>query len=353
LAQAFWPQNLETLDGALPPREMGGSGSKVTWKHNVPSPADPSQKSVMSEPLDEVKFSDEAFWKHLGSLKREPLPVPLFAKALGVHVAKHEVTDRDDGTFLVTTTIGGYYGGEVDVNFVHSYDPDTNTWMQKCDRDPGLQKVSNAVGFRLHESPRTIEMWAVNEPARNSGVEVVAGLKGSVGAAIYSLSEKEVDVDAKVDQPSKDGSGKLVAQSGPLDEYIKSPAQFLETAFQAVKEGKGVPGIVEFSVIEENSSGVKTKEVIDTDGNGALKVNYMHHVFDIGSGTAASTTYKDETYTTALSAWHTKVHSGPLIIEMFNESFPVRHAGEDVVRNLAPQVEQVLAKAVEETAASG
>lgn len=303
---------------------MGGSGSKVTWKHNVPSPADPSLKSVMSEPLDEVKFSDEAFWKHLGALKREPLPVPLFAKALGVHVAKHEVTDRDDGTFLVTTTIGGYYGGEVDVNFVHSYDPDTNTWMQKCDRDPGLQKVSNAVGFRLHESPRTIEMWAVNEPARNSGVEVVAGLKGSVGAAIYSLSEKEVDVDAKADQPSKDGSGKLVAQSGPLDEYIKRPCR---------EHG--------------------TREVIDTDGNGTLKVNYMHHVFDIGSGTAASTTYKDETYTTALSAWHTKVHSGPLIIEMFNESFPVRHAGEDVVRNLAPQVEQVLAKAVEETAASG
>ena len=77
-----------------------------------------------------MKFQDEALWKHLGALKREPLQLPLFAKAMGVHIAKHEVTDREDGTFLVTSTIGGYYGGEVGVNFTHAYDPDTNTWVK-------------------------------------------------------------------------------------------------------------------------------------------------------------------------------------------------------------------------------
>ena len=66
-------------------------------------------------------------------------------------------------------------------------------------------------------------------------------------------------------------------------------------------------------------NGSMKQEVIDTDGNGALKVppsaklqratvhiakvNYMHHVFDIGSGTAASTTYKELSIrTTAVSA---------------------------------------------------
>ena len=74
---AFWPQNLQTLDGALPPKRHGWKWKQgralrmasaltlvkaddmicgqVTWKHNVPSPADPSLKSVMSEPLDECR----------------------------------------------------------------------------------------------------------------------------------------------------------------------------------------------------------------------------------------------------------------------------------------------------------
>mmetsp|Transcript_63006 Transcript_63006/g.117864 ORF Transcript_63006/g.117864 Transcript_63006/m.117864 type:complete len:332 (-) Transcript_63006:212-1207(-) len=331
---------------------MGGSGSKVTWKENSPSPSDPSQKSVLSEPLEEVSFTDEAFWKHLGALKREALALPMYAKALGVHVAKHEVMDRDDGTFLVTTTIGGYYGGEVDVNFIHSYDADTNTWTQKCDRDPGLQKVSNQVCFRLHESPRIVEMWCVNDPARNAGVEVVAALQGSVGLAIYGLSGQEVAVDAKADQPSKDGSGKLVAQSAALDDHIKSGSQFLEAAMKAVKDGKGMPGIVEFTIIEDNGNNFKTKEVTDLEGTGETKVSYLHHVFDMTAGTASSTTYKDETFTTPVSAWCTKTFDGPVVVEMFTESYPVRHAGPEVVKNLGPQVEGVLAKAVEDSKAS-
>lgn len=303
---------------------MGSGGSRATFRENATSPSDPSLKSAVSDPLDELKFTDEAFWKHLGALKREPLALPLFAKALGVHIAKHEVTDREDGTFLVTSTIGGYYGSEVDVNFTHSYDADSNTWTQKCDRDPGLQKVSNQVCFRLHSTPRVIEIWCVNDEARNAGMEVAMGLKAAIG--------------------------KLSAVSAPIDSLCSSPDKFLDASMELVKAGKGAYGMVDFSIIEDNGSNFKTKETTDLDGKGDLKVSYLHHVYDKSSNSIIATIYKDEKFDTKIASYVTKVYSGPMVVEQFVESFPVRHAGADVIKAVQPQVEQVLTKAVEESA---
>ncbi|CAK8995023.1 tRNA(Met) cytidine acetyltransferase TmcA [Durusdinium trenchii] len=328
---------------------MGGSSSRVTFNENVPSPKDPSVQSVVSDPLDEIKFSDEVFWKHLGALKREALPLPLFAKALGVHIAKHDVMDREDGTFLVTTTIGGYYGGEVDVNFTHSYDPDTNTWTQKCDRDPGLQKVSNQVCFRLHSEPRVIEIWCVNDEARNSGMEVSIGLKAICGNILSSLGAPEgTEIEVKADQASRDGSGKLSAQSAPLDSFCTSPEKFIDAAMEIVKAGKGAFGMVDFAILEDNGSSFKTKESVDTDGKGDIKVNYCLHVYDKSSNTIMSTLHKDENFTTKIASYVTKVYTSPFVVEQYLESYPVRHAGADVVKAVGPQVEAVLTKAVEE-----
>lgn len=329
---------------------MGSGGSRATFKENATSPSDPSLKSAVSDPLDELKFTDEAFWKHLGLLKREALALPLFAKALGVHIAKHEVTDREDGTFLVTSTIGGYYGGEVDVNFTHSYDPDTNTWTQKCDRDPGLQKVSNQVCFRLHSTPRVIEIWCVNDAARNAGMEVAMGLKAAIGGILGAMGAEGTDIEVKADQPSRDGSGKLSAVSAPIDSLCSSPEKFLDGSMEMVKAGKGVYGMVDFSIIEDNGNNFKTKETTDMEGKGETKVSYLHHVYDKGSNTITATIYKDEKFDTKIASYVTKVYSGPMVVEQFVESFPVRHAGADVIKAVQPQVEQVLTKAVEESA---
>lgn len=330
---------------------MGSGGSRATFRENATSPSDPSLKSAVSDPLDELKFTDEAFWKHLGALKREPLALPLFAKALGVHIAKHEVTDREDGTFLVTSTIGGYYGSEVDVNFTHSYDADSNTWTQKCDRDPGLQKVSNQVCFRLHSTPRVIEIWCVNDEARNAGMEVAMGLKAAIGGIVGTMGAPEgTDVEVKADQPSRDGSGKLSAVSAPIYSLCSSPDKFLDASMELVKAGKGAYGMVDFSIIEDNGSNFKTKETTDLDGKGDLKVSYLHHVYDKSSNSIIATIYKDEKFDTKIASYVTKVYSGPVVVEQFVESFPVRHAGADVIKAVQPQVEQVLTKAVEESA---
>eukprot|EP00438_Fugacium_kawagutii_P024623 Skav205127 [mRNA] locus=scaffold2243:32342:63317:+ [translate_table: standard] len=331
---------------------MGSGGSRATFKENQASPADPSVKSAISDPLDEIKFTDEAFWKHLGALKREPLSLPLFAKALGVHIAKHEVTDREDGTFLVTSTIGGYYGGEVDVNFTHSYDPDTNTWTQQCDRDPGLQKVSNKVCFRLHSEPRVIEVWCVNDEARNSGMEVAVGLKAAVGGILANMGAPEgTDIEVKADTASRDGSGKLSAVSAPIDSVCTSAEKFLDSSMELVKAGKGAFGMVDFSILEDNGTNFKTKESIDLEGKGDVKINFMHHVYDKGSNTVMATIYKDETFSTKIASYVTKVFTGPMVVEQYLESYPVRHAGADVIKAVAPQVEEVLTKAVADSAA--
>jgi len=330
---------------------MGGSSSRVTFQENVTSPSDPSLKSVVSDPLDEIKFADEAFWKHLGALKREPVPLPLFAKALGVHIAKHEVTDREDGTFLVTSTIGGYYGGEVDVNFTHSYDPDTNTWTQKCDRDPGLQKVSNSVSFRLHSEPRVIEIWCVNDEARNAGMEVAVGLKAAVWSIVTAQGAPEdTDIEIKADQPSRDGSGKLSATTAPIDSLCSSAEKFLDTSMEVVKSGKGSYGMVDFAVLEDNGSNFKTKECTDVEGKGDVKTSWVHHVYDKSTNTIMATLYKDDTFTTKIASYVTKVFTGPFVVEQYLESYPVRHAGADVIKAVGPQVEAVLTKAVADSA---
>lgn len=59
---------------------------------------------------------------------------------------------------------------------------------------------------------------------------------------------------------------------------------------------------------------------------------------------------KDEKFDTKIASYVTKVYSGPMVVEQFVESFPVRHAGADVIKAVQPQVEQVLTKAVEESA---
>ncbi|CAK9061749.1 unnamed protein product, partial [Durusdinium trenchii] len=250
--------------------------------------------------------------------------------------------DREDGTFLVTTTIGGYYGGEVDVNFTHSYDPDTNTWTQKCDRDPGLQKVSNQVCFRLHSEPRVIEIWCVNDEARNSGMEVSIGLKAICGNILSSLGAPEgTEIEVKADQASRDGSGKLSAQSAPLDSFCTSPEKFIDAAMEIVKAGKGAFGMVDFAILEDNGSSFKTKESVDTDGKGDIKVNYCLHVYDKSSNTIMSTLHKDENFTTKIASYVTKVYTSPFVVEQYLESYPVRHAGADVVKAVGPQAQKL------------
>jgi len=327
---------------------MGGSGSKATFHCNQPSVGDATQKSIISDPLDELKFQDESFWKHLGEFKREPLHMPMWAKVLGVHIAKHEVSDRDDGSFIVQDVIGGYYGTEVDVTFIHSYDPDTNTWTQKSNRDPGLQKVPVTVCFRLHSEPhRLIECWVVNEFARNGGPSIADTLQHIVGGILEQLGKPSDGLEAKADQPSRDGSGNLCAQSSELD-ALMTPDEFIDAVQKSIKDGKGSGEPVEFNLLEDGGDTFKTKAVNDIDGNQIT--SYVLHEFDKAAGTIKSTNYEDETFSVSLHAHCTKVYKSPFVVELHLESFAKRHAGEDVVKGIGEQVNNILQKAEAEAA---
>jgi hypothetical protein len=304
---------------------------------------DPTKKSVISDPLDDLKFSDESFWKHLGEFKREPVYLPTWAKLLGVHIAKHEVSDRDDGSFVVQDVIGGYYGSEIDVTLIHSYDPDTNTWTQKSNRDPGLQKVDVTACFRLHSEPhRLIELWVVNELARNAGQPVADTLRWTVGGILEGLGKPNEGYEAKADQPSKDGSGNLVAQSSELD-ALMSPDEFIDSIQKSIKEGKANQYSVEFKLIEDSGDIFKTMNIMEHEGNRTTL--YTLHEFDKAAGSMKSTVYEDDTFSVKLHAHCTKVHKSPFVVELHVESYPTRRAGEDVMKGLGDQVQKILEKA--------
>jgi len=295
-----------------------------------------------------VKFTDESFWKYLGELKREPMPLPMFAKALGVHIANHTVTDREDGSFLVTTIIGGYYGKEVDVNFVHTYDADTNTWTQQCDRDPNMQKISITLCFRLHNDPRRIEAWCVNDAATNAGPDVAAAVSATLGLVLENLGKPSDALEVKAEQTSADGSGPQVAQTCPLDAMLTYDELF-EGCEKNIRDGKGHPSMAEFSITEDKGSSFKATEIIDVDGT--QNTSYAEHVFDKEKGEMLSIYYMDETYAEKKFLYKTKVTKSPLVLELHNQSFSTRHAGPEVMKAVQEQVESVLEKAVAETAA--
>mmetsp|Transcript_47666 Transcript_47666/g.85808 ORF Transcript_47666/g.85808 Transcript_47666/m.85808 type:complete len:330 (+) Transcript_47666:47-1036(+) len=325
---------------------MGGSSSRASFSANQPSPGDAKKLSVLSDSLDDVKFTDESFWKYLGELKREPVPLPMFAKALGVHIANHTVTDRDDGSFLVKTVIGGYYGKEVDVNFTHTYDVDTNTWTQVCDRDPNMQKMEITLCFRLLDEPRRIEAWCVNEKARNAGPDVAAAAHSTIAGILEKIGKPTDGLEVKAEQPSLDGSGSLVAQSGALDSLTYD--ELFEHCEQSIRDGKGHPAMAEFAITDDKGHTFKATEVIDADGT--QQTNYAEHIFDASKGEMYSIYYMDDTYATKKFWYTTKVYKSPLRLELHNESEALRHAGPDVVKVVQEQVEGVLEKAVAETA---
>eukprot|EP00933_Yihiella_yeosuensis_P071242 TRINITY_DN79449_c0_g1_i1.p1 TRINITY_DN79449_c0_g1~~TRINITY_DN79449_c0_g1_i1.p1 ORF type:complete len:337 (-),score=88.03 TRINITY_DN79449_c0_g1_i1:291-1301(-) len=333
---------------------MGGSASSITFKPNEASPSESSKKSVVSDPLDEVKFEDDLFWKFMGEFKREPVPIPAYAKLLGVHLAKHDITDMEDGSFQVKDVIGGYYGREVEVNYRHSYDPEANTWTQETDRDPNLAPVNVQFHYKIHSSPRVIELWAVTKESSSGGPAMAAMSAGLVGAI---LTEKGVDFGSpeefyalfQADQQSLDGSGTEVALSPALDQFI-SFDQLLEGMEKFIRDGKGSPEMEAFEILEDFGPGVgfKTKEVVGG------KENYAHHAIDKGSGIFKSTYYDapgfkedDKTH-----AFVTTVHKGPVRTETYNPTFAKRYAGQDVLKIAQGEVPAILEKAVQETAAA-
>eukprot|EP00440_Ansanella_granifera_P053554 gb/GFBE01058060.1/.p1 GENE.gb/GFBE01058060.1/~~gb/GFBE01058060.1/.p1 ORF type:complete len:334 (+),score=66.66 gb/GFBE01058060.1/:1-1002(+) len=329
---------------------MGGSSSVVSLKADQPSPTDPSKRSVVSDPIDEPKFSDESFWKHFGQLKREPVALPGYAKLLGVYIAKHEISDRDDGTFLVKDTIGGYYGTEVEVNFEHSYDAETNTWTQATDRDISLAKVPVTLCFRLHSEPqRLIETWCVNPESRNSSLEVAEAIKMSLGFVLheyYGKSDEDIaSISSKTDQPSSDGSGNLVACSCPLDGLV-SFDELYDGLQRMVRDGKGAVGMAEFKITEDNGDNFKTTEIVESDAG--QTVSYAQHVYDKENGSIASTYFKDETYAEKKNAYITKINKSPLVVELYTLAYASRHADAEVIKAVKDQIESTVKKAVEE-----
>ncbi|CAE8731376.1 unnamed protein product [Polarella glacialis] len=323
---------------------MGGSSSRVTMNPNMPSPGDSSKKSILSDPLDGLNFTDEQFWKYLGELKREPIPLPSWAKLLGVHIAKHEITDLDDGSFLVKDVIGGYYGTEVDVNFKHSYDPDTNTWTQVCDRDPALQRVPVTLRYRLHSEPqRLIEAWCVNEFAVNSGVQVSAMIEAVLGYLLDAAGTPKDGIIVKAEQPSLDGSGRLVAQSGELDAFL-SPDAFTEGVEKMIRDGHGTPNMTGIEITEIDELSFKSKETVTTDGVEFVLWAIHSHEGDVGKAEY----FEDDTYTGMTHAYVTKAYRSPFRLETWVESYDKRHAGEEVLKAVKSQAEGILEKIAKE-----
>lgn len=325
---------------------MGGSSSRVTLKANQPSPSDSSKRSVVSDPLEGLDFEDEAFWKHFGELKRQETYLPTWAKLLGVHIAKHEVTDLDDGSFLVKDVIGGYYGTEVEVNYKHSYDPATNTWTQTSDRDPQLQKVTVNVYLKLHSQPRIIELWCLNETAKNGGLPVQAAMKGTLGHILKELNISDEGLDVKADQPSLDGSGTLVAQTGPLDSFL-SPELFFENLAKMIRDGKGSEFVVSVDITElPSGDGFDAEEHVNAEAGEATV--HARHSYDKTKDEFRSAYFEDVERKEELYAFVTQAFRNPFRLELVIESYPKRHAGEDVVKSLQPQIEHVLEKALAE-----
>jgi hypothetical protein len=325
---------------------MGNSSHKVTLHGNQPSPSDRTLKSVVSDPLDELKFTDEQFWKHFADVKREPSHVPFWARMLGVHVANHEVTELSTSSFTVRDVIGGYYGTEIDVNFKHSFDPATKTWTQMADRDPSLQKVNVNVYVRLHTAPRVVEIWCVNETAKNGGPKVKATLEGMIGLMLKELGTSSPQFEVKADQPSLDASGTLVAQSGPLDNYL-GPEIFIERFQNMLRQGKLSDDLVDVKTEDlPGGAGFKTQET--TKSNDELETKYAIHTFDRSREEFKSTYSEEPSLSEQVYSVVARVYRQPLRIEMFVESYPKRHAGNEVIKAMKPQIHSVLAKIVAE-----
>lgn len=324
---------------------MGANASCVTLSANQPSPGDSSSRSVCTNSLNNLNFSDESFWRHFGLGMREPVHIPNWAKLLGLQVTKHSVTELEDGSIIVKDTIGGYYGTEVDVNMQHRFDTETRTWIHTCDRDPNLQKVPLTMHYRVHSQPqRIVEAWCIAGAAKSGGIHMVEVMRTILGAVLELNGISIETVELNYDQPSLDGSDLLVAQSGPVDGI--SPETFLEGLVKLVRDGMSSPNLVRIEIKDLPDGSFLAKETIDSDSGTYVqhviyKLNRSAHEFRAEH--LQTSNCKDGTH-----AFIFRVFSQPLRLELHCEVYAKRHSGEDVLDMARRHIETAIKNAVEE-----
>eukprot|EP00930_Biecheleria_cincta_P077142 TRINITY_DN6440_c0_g1_i1.p1 TRINITY_DN6440_c0_g1~~TRINITY_DN6440_c0_g1_i1.p1 ORF type:complete len:367 (+),score=51.24 TRINITY_DN6440_c0_g1_i1:168-1268(+) len=324
---------------------MGANASCVTMSPNQPSPGDRAHKSVCTNSLSKLMFSDESFWRHFALRMREPVHIPGWASILGLEVTKHSVTELEDGSLVVRDVISGYYGSEVDVNMQHRFDSETNTWIQTCDRDPNLQKVPLTMYYRLHPQPQRIfETWCMTGAAKSGGIHMVEVLRTLLGAVLDLHGISLETVELNYDQPSLDGSGLLVAQTGPVVGI--SPETFLKGLVKLVRDGMSSPNLVRIEIKDLPDGSFLAKETIDSDSG-----TYMQHVIyrldkstdEFRAEHLQTGNCKDGTHAFIFRAFR-----HPFRLELHCEVYAKRHSGEDVLDMARPHIETAIQNALEE-----
>lgn len=290
-------------------------------------------------------FSDESFWKHFGLRMREPVHIPSWAKILGLEVAKHSVTELEDGSLIVRDVISGYYGSEVDVNMHHRFESETNTWIHTCDRDPNLQKVPLTMYYRLHSRPqRIVETWCTAEAAKSGGIHMVEVMRTLLGAVLDLHGISLETVELNYDQPSLDGSGLLVAQSGPVDGI--SPETFLEGLVKLVRDGMSSPNLVRIETKDLPDGSFLAKETIDS-----VSGTYMQHVIyrlDKSADEFRAEHLQTGNCKDATHAFIFRAFRHPFRLELHCEIYAKRHSGEDVLDMARQHIQTAIQNALDE-----
>eukprot|EP00933_Yihiella_yeosuensis_P060628 TRINITY_DN6337_c0_g3_i1.p1 TRINITY_DN6337_c0_g3~~TRINITY_DN6337_c0_g3_i1.p1 ORF type:complete len:335 (+),score=61.10 TRINITY_DN6337_c0_g3_i1:60-1064(+) len=333
---------------------MGGSASSITFQADEVSPSDSSVKSVVSCPLDEVKFEDEAFWKAWGEYKREPVALPTGAGLLGISVKSHEVTEQADGSFKVQDVLA-YFGKDVDINFEHSYDPSTNTWTQTSNRDEMLNEVVINLHIRLHSSPRVLEIWATTKEGRTAADAIAMGAAYFLGEILKDMGvtfEGKSDEEAKefvfnkfkANQDALDGSGEKSCVSEPLEEYLNAE-QLLECLEQVWRSGKGGDDQTSFEILEDYGPGKGYKAKVGIVSQGMDM--FVLVKFDQAELTTLSTFFATEDCKVPLFEFVHKVHKEGCRWEAYLQNYPNRYSGPSVKATCEKQIPEILGKVIQ------
>lgn len=302
---------------------MGLGGSKISLTANADSPFESGRKVIISGALDEMGLTEDKFWELFAKVKREPLAMPPDS---GLTVVKHEMTDLENGGFRVVDTISGLPWGEAMVTLTHSFDKEQRLWVTVSDRDPSFNKVPVSVYSRLILEPLRLESWCTNGAARIHGPVL-----GQSCDYIVNEIAKEAGVDSvltcKPDSDSPGGGGKKSCLV-PIGDKL-TVEQFWENFDKVHRKAAPLPYLTSHEVQDLPDGAF---HAIETFGYGA-KVIHILHTLNPEKDEWVATYYNEWPESgpqdkDRVSAFHTKVHKNPLLVEVWQDIYESSTADE-------------------------